>query len=148
MSLVCERCGKGIMRGNNVSHAKNRTKKVWRPNLQAARMVVGGPSSLRSSGSSTRRVMLCTRCVKVLNRMKTKVEPRKAPAEQRGKQVVQVEQIEPNKKSGSQKAQKITEGTPNQSDKSDGTGQAKDTKGIEDKKRKTRKTKRAAGKKK
>lgn len=29
----CENCGKGVMYGHNVSHAKNRTRKIFRPNL-------------------------------------------------------------------------------------------------------------------
>ena len=35
----CAVCGKGPRSGNNVSHANNRTKRVWRPNLQPARIV-------------------------------------------------------------------------------------------------------------
>jgi len=34
MSRICELTGKGRMTGNNVSHAKNRTKRVFLPNLQ------------------------------------------------------------------------------------------------------------------
>ncbi len=33
MSRVCEFTGKGPMSGNNVSHAHNKTKRVFRPNL-------------------------------------------------------------------------------------------------------------------
>lgn len=33
MSRVCELTGKSVMVGNNVSHAKNRTRRVFRPNL-------------------------------------------------------------------------------------------------------------------
>ena len=33
MSLRCELTGKGVMVGNNVSHAKNRTKRRFLPNL-------------------------------------------------------------------------------------------------------------------
>lgn len=29
----CEKCGKGLMRGLQVSHAKNRSKKIYKPNL-------------------------------------------------------------------------------------------------------------------
>lgn len=78
MALICERCGKKVMRGHNVSHAKNRTNRVWRPNLQVARVMVDGPSAGSGRGVR-RRVMLCTRCVKVLNRARKalKVAPRK-----------------------------------------------------------------------
>ena len=34
MSRICELTGKGRLTGNNVSHANNRTKRVFLPNLQ------------------------------------------------------------------------------------------------------------------
>ena len=34
MSRMCEICGKGPAVGNNVSHANNKTKRVFLPNLQ------------------------------------------------------------------------------------------------------------------
>ena len=34
MSRVCELTGKGPMSGNNVSHANNKTKRTYLPNLQ------------------------------------------------------------------------------------------------------------------
>ena len=34
MSRICELTGKGRQVGNNVSHANNRTKRVFLPNLQ------------------------------------------------------------------------------------------------------------------
>ena len=34
MSRVCELTGKKVMSGNNVSHAKNRTRRRFLPNLQ------------------------------------------------------------------------------------------------------------------
>ena len=33
MSRLCELSGKGVMTGNNVSHAKNRTRRRFLPNL-------------------------------------------------------------------------------------------------------------------
>ncbi|MFM7735627.1 MAG: 50S ribosomal protein L28, partial [Alphaproteobacteria bacterium] len=36
MARACEICGKARSVGNNVSHANNKTKRVWRPNLQPA----------------------------------------------------------------------------------------------------------------
>ena len=33
MSRTCELTGKSVMVGNNVSHAKNRNKRVFKPNL-------------------------------------------------------------------------------------------------------------------
>ncbi|GAA4642342.1 50S ribosomal protein L28 [Pontixanthobacter gangjinensis] len=34
MSRICELTGKGRLTGNNVSHANNKTKRVFLPNLQ------------------------------------------------------------------------------------------------------------------
>jgi large subunit ribosomal protein L28 len=50
----CYVCGKGVAHGNNVSHANNRTKRVWKPNLQVARIQVDG---------AVRKVKVCTRCL-------------------------------------------------------------------------------------
>jgi large subunit ribosomal protein L28 len=50
----CFVCGKGVAHGNNVSHANNRTRRVWRPNLQVARVVVNG---------EIKKVKVCTRCL-------------------------------------------------------------------------------------
>ncbi len=55
MSKVCEICGKKPSTGNNVSHAKNRTKRRWLPNLQRIRIV---------DGKTSRQVNVCTRCIK------------------------------------------------------------------------------------
>lgn len=40
MSRVCEVTGKGPMSGNNVSHANNRTRRRFLPNLQRHRFWV------------------------------------------------------------------------------------------------------------
>lgn len=55
MSRLCEVCGKGRQVGNTVSHANNKTKKVFQPNLQSVRAVVKG---------SVRSVKVCTRCIR------------------------------------------------------------------------------------
>jgi large subunit ribosomal protein L28 len=65
MSRVCDFCGKTPQNGNNVSHANNKTKKVWRPNLQSVRHEVGG---------NTVRVKVCAKCVK--NGLVRKPSPR------------------------------------------------------------------------
>jgi large subunit ribosomal protein L28 len=57
MSRVCDVCGKGPVVGNNVSHANNKTKKVWYPNLQKMRVLSG------KSGAS-KRLKVCTRCLR------------------------------------------------------------------------------------
>jgi large subunit ribosomal protein L28 len=33
----CYVCKKGVTFGNNVSHANNKVRRVWKPNLQVAR---------------------------------------------------------------------------------------------------------------
>jgi large subunit ribosomal protein L28 len=53
----CFNCGKGILVGHNVSHAKNRTRKVFKPNLHVAKIMVNG------RGMSVR---LCTKCLRLL----------------------------------------------------------------------------------
>jgi large subunit ribosomal protein L28 len=50
----CFTCGKGVTYGNNVSHANNKTRRTWKPNLQVARVVHDG---------RTVRVSVCTRCL-------------------------------------------------------------------------------------
>jgi len=41
MSQKCDRCGKGPMAGNNVSHSKVRTRRHFMPNLQSTRVLEG-----------------------------------------------------------------------------------------------------------
>ncbi|HET6370056.1 MAG TPA: 50S ribosomal protein L28 [Nitrospiria bacterium] len=55
MARVCEVCGKGKRVGNNVSHAHNKTKRVFRPNLQSVRAVIG---------ATRKRILACTSCLK------------------------------------------------------------------------------------
>ena len=51
----CYACGRGVAFGNNVSHANNKTRRVWRPNLQVVRVV-------DESGKIV-KVKVCTRCL-------------------------------------------------------------------------------------
>ncbi|MEN8200732.1 MAG: 50S ribosomal protein L28, partial [Thermodesulfobacteriota bacterium] len=37
MAKVCQICGKGPATGNNVSHAHNKTRRRWLPNLKRVR---------------------------------------------------------------------------------------------------------------
>jgi len=55
MSRVCEICGKGPLTGHNVSHANNKTKRVWLPNLQKVRVFHEGKAV---------RMRVCTQCIK------------------------------------------------------------------------------------
>lgn len=59
MARRCELTGKGVMTGNNVSHANNRTRRRFLPNLQQASMlseVLGKTISFRVSASAIRTV--------------------------------------------------------------------------------------------
>ncbi|MFQ5647456.1 MAG: 50S ribosomal protein L28 [bacterium] len=55
MAFRCEICGKGVQVGNNVSHAHNKTKKRWRPNLQRVHVIMDG---------TRKRVRVCTSCIR------------------------------------------------------------------------------------
>lgn len=55
MARVCYVCGKGPSSGNSVSHANNKTRRRWLPNLQTVKIV--------SEGGERRRVRVCTSCI-------------------------------------------------------------------------------------
>jgi len=55
MSRKCEICGKSTVSGNNVSHAKNRTRRTWKPNLLKVRTMIG---------STKKTIKICTRCLR------------------------------------------------------------------------------------
>lgn len=55
----CDRCGKGILVGMNVSHAHNRTKKRSYPNLHYFRL---------KTGSVSKRMRYCTKCLRVVKK--------------------------------------------------------------------------------
>ena len=55
MSKICDVCGKRPLVGYTVSHAHNKTKRRWFPNLQKVRTVQNG---------QTVRMRVCTRCIK------------------------------------------------------------------------------------
>ncbi|HJU66872.1 MAG TPA: 50S ribosomal protein L28 [Gemmatimonadaceae bacterium] len=50
----CYTCGKGVAFGNNVSHANNKTRRVWKPNLQVVRVVID---------DKIKKVKVCTKCL-------------------------------------------------------------------------------------
>ena len=59
MSRKCELTGKKVMSGNNVSHAKNRTKRKFFPNLNNVTLtseVLGRDFQLKVSASALRTV--------------------------------------------------------------------------------------------
>ena len=55
VAFACDICSKKHQSGHNVSHANNKTKRTFNPNLQRVRAVVDG---------STRRIRVCTRCLR------------------------------------------------------------------------------------
>jgi large subunit ribosomal protein L28 len=59
MARRCELTGKGTQVGNNVSHANNKTKRIYRPNLQTisfASEALGNSYRLRVSMNALRTV--------------------------------------------------------------------------------------------
>jgi large subunit ribosomal protein L28 len=52
----CDRCGKGVQVGMNVSHSHIRTKKRSRPNVHPFRV---------KEGNVTKRLRLCTKCLRL-----------------------------------------------------------------------------------
>ena len=59
MSRICELTGKGRLTGNNVSHANNKTKRVFLPNLQQVTLLsdsLGRSIRLRVSTHGLRSV--------------------------------------------------------------------------------------------
>lgn len=55
MAYACDICLKKHQTGNNVSHANNKTKRSFNPNLQRVRANVEG---------RTKRIRVCTRCLR------------------------------------------------------------------------------------
>ena len=73
MAMRCENCSKGIMYGHNVSHSKRRTRRIFKPNLHKVKIVAGKVS---------KRMKLCTKCLRLLKgktqKKEVKVEPQEA----------------------------------------------------------------------
>lgn len=70
--MKCNNCGKGVMYGHNVSHSKRRTRKIFKPNLHSARILING---------SYVRMKLCTKCLRMF---------KQASADAAKKEVVEV----------------------------------------------------------
>ncbi len=62
----CAYCKKHPSVGNNVSHANNKTKRRWNPNLQNVRAEIDG---------NVRRVLVCTRCIRSGKVKKKRLNP-------------------------------------------------------------------------
>lgn len=55
MARKCIVCDKGTAFGNTRSHALNKTRRTWKPNLQKIRVLIKGVPQ---------RAYVCTRCIK------------------------------------------------------------------------------------
>ncbi len=55
MARVCEICGKKPITGNRVSHAHNKIRRRWLPNLQRVNVEIDG---------SKKRIRICTACLR------------------------------------------------------------------------------------
>ena len=55
MARRCEICGKGTVAGNNVSHAHNKTRRVWKPNILKVKAKIG---------SNVKTIKVCTACLR------------------------------------------------------------------------------------
>lgn len=56
MARTCDICGKRPQVGNNVSHAHNKTKRRFMPNLQQVRH--------QAPSGEVRKISVCTRCLR------------------------------------------------------------------------------------
>ena len=57
MARVCDRCGKGKMRGNTVSHSNRKAPRHYKPNLQKETFEMDGNNV---------SIKICTKCKKTL----------------------------------------------------------------------------------
>ena len=55
MSARCDICGKEPTFGNNVSHANNKLRRRWNPNIQKVKVNHGG---------GAKRMSVCSRCIR------------------------------------------------------------------------------------
>jgi large subunit ribosomal protein L28 len=51
----CEICGKAPVYGRQISHAHNVSSRLWYPNIQNVKVIVG---------KTRRRLKVCTRCLR------------------------------------------------------------------------------------
>lgn len=59
MAYACDNCSKTVDHGHKVSHAKNRTNTLRKPNLHNAKVLVKG---------KVMRMRLCTQCLRRADR--------------------------------------------------------------------------------
>jgi len=56
----CQLCGKKPTFGNNVSHAHNLTRRMWKPTMQQATLTLDGGISVQ--------MKLCTKCLRTVSK--------------------------------------------------------------------------------
>lgn len=56
MSRMCDLCGKKPSTGNNVSHAHNKTRRRWLPNLKTVRIA--------TDCGNAKHIRVCTSCIR------------------------------------------------------------------------------------
>ncbi|MDQ2996878.1 MAG: 50S ribosomal protein L28 [Chloroflexota bacterium] len=56
----CQLCGKIPSFGNNVSHAHNLTRRMWKPNIQKATLTLDGGVSVQ--------MKICTKCLRTVSK--------------------------------------------------------------------------------
>ena len=64
---ACDVCGKTAQYGNKVSHANNKSRRRWEPNLQPVRALLNGVP---------KRLRVCTRCLRSGKVLKNVRSPR------------------------------------------------------------------------
>jgi|GEM_PF-326325 len=72
MAFRCDSCGKGVQVGKNVSHAKNRTRKLSLPNLHRFNGVLSGVEG---------KHWLCTKCLRKAKEVQIKINNSKKKIE-------------------------------------------------------------------
>jgi len=55
VARTCEICGKSPVHGRQISHAHNVSSRLWYPNIQRLKVIVG---------KTRRRMRVCTRCLR------------------------------------------------------------------------------------
>lgn len=64
MARVCQITGKGVLVGNNVSHANNKTKRRFLPNLRTIRIAL--------EDGTTRRIRVAASTLRTLKKQNSK----------------------------------------------------------------------------
>jgi len=57
MAKTCEICGKHPVSGNTISHAHNKSKRIFFPNLRTIKTVVKG---------TPKKIKICMKCLKAM----------------------------------------------------------------------------------